>query len=90
MNEWLKRERVDFVNPSLAKENERYRRFNSSHFDLFVKFYSLKENEKYCYKYDRGKQVLYSYSEAALRLIFEEIKKDPEGIIGRLRDEIKK
>ena len=90
MNAWLKRERVDFVNPSLAKENERYRRFNSSHFDLFVKFYSLKENEKYCYKYDRGKQVLYSYSEAALRLIFEEIKKDPEGIIGRLRDEIKK
>ncbi len=85
LNGWLKRDKINFVNPSLAAEDERYHTFNAFHFDLFVKFYSIKAEEKYCYKYDRGKQVLYSYSEAALVLIFEEIKKDPEGIISHLR-----
>lgn len=64
--------------------------FNKNHFDLFVKFYNLKSNPDYCYKYELGKHISYSYSEKALNLIFEEIKKDPEHIIQSLKNNIKK
>lgn len=85
INQWLRKDRIGFVNPSLSPDNEKYHRFNANHFTLFVKFYGIKDNPKFCYKYDRSSQTLYSYSDAALRFIFEEIKKNPEGIIDSLR-----
>lgn len=86
LNAWIKRDRVNFINPTISADDERYHIFNTYHFDLFAKFYSIKDDERYCYKYDRGAQILYSYSEAAMQLIFAEIKKDPEGIIRHLRE----
>ena len=90
INKWIKRDGVNFINPSLSPDDEKYHKFNSNHFTLFVKFYCIKENPKYCYKYDRSTQPIYSYSEAALKLIFEEIKKNPEEIIQSLREQINK
>lgn len=90
INNRIRKENVLFVNPTQPPESEKYRVFNKDHFSLFVKFYSIKGNSKYCYQYDRGKQPLYSYSEAALQFIFSEIKKDPEGIINSLRARLTK
>ena len=50
----------------------------------------VKENPKYCYKYDRSTQTLFTYSEAAIELIVSEIKKDPEHIIQNLKNNIAK
>lgn len=65
-------------------------RFNSYHFNLFVKCYGMKQDERY--SFDRsspnerkaGKHS-YIYSDPAVNLIAEEIAKDPEHIISKLR-----
>lgn len=90
LNRWIGRENINFVNPSKDPSDSKYHVFNTSHFDLFVKFYNIKENPKYCYKYILGTQTLYSYSESAVRMIFEELKKDPEHIIQNLREKVSK
>ena len=90
INNLLKRDNVAFINPSIYVSAEKKYTFNKSHFDLFCKFYNLKANEDYCYKYDAGKNCLYSYSEKTLNLIFEAIKKDPDHIIRDLKNKIKK
>lgn len=85
INRWIKRDHLDFINPSKQPEDERLHIFTSSHFDLIVKFYGVKNEDKYCYKYTNGKQTLYTYSEAALLMIYNEIKKDPENIIKNIK-----
>lgn len=90
INKRLKKEHINFINPSKLPSDEKYNTFNTSHFDLIVKFYQIKENPKYCYKYDRSTQILFTYSEAAIDLIVNEIKKDPEHIIQNLKEQIKK
>lgn len=63
---------------------------NSFGFNLFCKYYSLKENEKYCYVYKAHSQPSYTYSIQAIDFIVEEIKKDPENIIQTLKEKVKK
>ena len=84
------RDSLNFINPAPSAPEDKRHEFNKNHFDLFVKFYNLKSNPDYCYKYELGKHISYSYSEKALNLIFEEIKKDPEHIIQSLKNTIKK
>lgn len=62
--------------------------FTSSDFQLFVKFYGLKTDEKYAYKFNIGDR--YGYSIKIIDFLVEEIKKDPENIIQNLKKEIKK
>lgn len=62
--------------------------FNSYHFNLFCKYYGIKENPKLCYKHDLGNR--YGYSIQTIDFIVEEIKKDPENIIQNLRDLLSK
>lgn len=64
--------------------------FNKYHFDLFVKYYSIKSNEKLCYTNRINNPPTYSYSIQTIDFIVDEIKKDPEHIIRDLRDRLKK
>ncbi len=59
-------------------------------FELFAKVYGIKENEDYCYVHRQYAQPTYTYSTKAIDLIFEEIIKDPENIVERLKRKVKK
>lgn len=50
----------------------------------------MKQNPKYCYEYNRSKAHYFSYSNAALEMIYSEIKKDPEHIIQNLKQSMNK
>lgn len=64
--------------------------FNMHHFNLFTKYYSMKENPRFCYTFKVNASPIYSYSIQAIDFIAEEIKKDPENIIRSLKSRIKK
>lgn len=63
--------------------------FNSYHFDLFNKYFGIKENKKLCFTYRVNTAPTYSYSIQAIDFIVEEIRKDPENIIQSLKDHIR-
>lgn len=54
-------------------------------FGLFAKVYGLKENEKYCYIHKQYAQPSYTYSMQAIELIVDEIIKDLENIVEKLK-----
>lgn len=60
-------------------------KFNSAHFNLFCKYYGIKDNEILCYVTKTFSTPQYSYSLATIELIVDEIKKDPENIIQNLK-----
>ena len=84
----IKKENIPFVNPNNPEGPKNV--FNSKHLDLFLKFYDMKSNQKYCYQYPVGSSQVYAYSDAALNFIFDEIKKNPEHIIQDLKASIAK
>lgn len=90
INGWIRRDKLNFINPSQSVHEDKKNKFNKSMFDLFCKFYGIKDREDMCYQYTRNKVTSNSYSEKALNLVFEEIKKDPEHVIQNLKDAIKK
>lgn len=59
--------------------------FNMYHFNLFCKYYDIKNNKKLCYTYRIQKRPTYSYSMQTIDFIVDEIKKDPENIIQNLK-----
>lgn len=65
-------------------------KFNSYHFNLFCKYFKIKENSKLCYIAKMFSQPQYSYSLQTIDFIIEEIKKDPENIIQNLKTKLKK
>ena len=84
------------VNVRLGKQNITlmYRgaptSFNQFHFNLFCKYYDIKNNRKWCYIIKQFSQPQYSYSIQAIDFIFEEIKKDPSNIIENIKERLKK
>lgn len=88
INKWLKRDKIVFVNPKTRDDNKRHT-FNKACFDVFVKFFDMKNNPKFCYKYDRTSSPTYSYSNAALQFVYEQIKQDPENIMQTLYEKAK-
>lgn len=64
--------------------------FNLYHFNLFTKYYHLKEDQRYCYTHRQYQNPSYTYSLQALDFIVEEIKKDPEHIIQNLKRQLGK
>lgn len=64
--------------------------FNQSHFNLFCKYYNIKENKKLCFVSRMFSQPQYSYSLQTIDFIVEEIKKDPDNIVQNLKNSIKK
>ena len=55
--------------------------FNNFHLNNFMKHFGMKNNSKYCYIQNKDKQPQYTYSQAAVEFIFEELSKDPEHIL---------
>lgn len=87
INQFIQREGLAFVNPvTSARNNE----FNTYHFRLFLNFYDIKSNPEYCYEYTPNKLPMFSYNQKLIDFICEQIKKDPEHIIQRLRENITK
>lgn len=70
------------------KYNGEEKDFNSYHFNLFCKYYSIKENTKLCYQHQLTHT--YGYSIQTIDFIVDEIKKDPENIIQNLKNSLKK
>lgn len=72
------------------KMNETVVKFNNYHFQLFVNYFGLKKDERYCYIHKQFSTPQYSYSQQAIEFIVEEIKKDPEKILTQMKKSIKK
>lgn len=64
--------------------------FTSYHFNLFCKYYGIKENQKLCYVYTVTSSPNYGYSLQAIDFIVTEIEKDPANIIDNIRKWVKK
>ena len=90
LNSFIVKNKLNFINPAISVSEDKKHEFNKTHFDLFSKFYHLKSDIDYCYKYELGKQISYSYSDKAINLIYSEIKKDPEHVIQNLKNNVKK
>lgn len=76
---------IEIIKKRLKKENINLE-FNNYTFTLFCKYFNLKENKKYCYKYNLyPSNPTYSYSQATIDFIITEIKKDPEHIVQNLK-----
>lgn len=88
INKRITHDNLVFVAPT-STDPSRRGLFNKSHFQLFVSFYGMKDNEKYCYKYSHGETMFYSYSMSAVDFIYAQIKDNPEHIIQTLRESIK-
>jgi len=61
------------------------KKFNNHHFSLLVKYFNLKDDEKYCFAYQVQTQPQYSYSQLVIDFLFDEIKKAPETIIDDIK-----
>lgn len=85
LNKWITSENILFKSPS---SSDIPAKFNKNHFQLFCKFYNLKDNPRYTYAYKLNANPNYSYSQRTIDFIKEEIKKDPEHIIQNLKDKL--
>lgn len=63
--------------------------FNFYHFNLFDKYYGIKNNKQFSYEYRIQQQGQWSYSLQLIDFIVEEIKKDPNNIIQNIKKSIK-
>lgn len=89
---------IELVNRNLKRHNvsftykdEQNAKFTKYHFGLFVTCYDMKQEKKYCY--DRSSpeerkngRHSYIYSEQAVTFIVNEIAKDPQHVIQKLKD----
>lgn len=60
-------------------------KFNKYHFSNLIKYFRIKDNQKLCWQYDVGNTSFYRYSLQALEFIVEEIKKDPDNILDKIK-----
>ena len=90
INDKIQEQNLNFINPAHIGNPQKEHIFNKFVFDLFVKFYDLKTDTKYCYCYSRNSIPMYTYSNAVIELIIEQIKKDPEHIVQSLKSKVGK
>ena len=86
---------VEFIRRKLAKEGvtlfvkNEPRRFNNFHFKVFTDFYNMKGDKRYSYDLSLGgEQPSWCYSQQAVDLIVQEIRRDPEHVIDSMRAEL--
>ncbi len=65
-------------------------KFNKYHFQNFVSYFGLKENERMCFTYQISTQPQYSYSQQTIDFIYDEIKKSPNTILDDLKQKLAK
>lgn len=80
----LKRGGIEMLYNGVAKE------FNMYHLQLFLEYYGLKQDTRYCFTYKTQAQPTYSYSQQLIDFIVEEIAKDPTNIIMHMKESTKK
>ena len=79
IRERLSKEKIElFYNGNTVK-------FTSFHFTNFCKHFSIKENGRFCYVHKQFSTPQYSYSLQAVEFIFDELKKDPENILNKIK-----
>lgn len=65
--------------------------FNDFHFRVLVDFYNMKGNDAYSYNLSlHDEQPSWGYSQQAIDLILQEIRRDPEHVIDSMRAELSK
>ena len=86
---------VDFIRRKLGKEGivllvkGEPKEFNTFHFGIFVDFYNMKGNDTYSYNLSLGgEQPSWGYSQQAIDLMLQEIRRDPEHVIDSMRAEL--
>ena len=86
---------VNFIRRKLDKEgivlkvNGEPRDFNKFHFTVFIDFYNMKGNETYSYDLSLGgEQPSWCYSQQAVDLMIQEIRRDPDHVIDSMRAEL--
>ena len=63
--------------------------FNNAHFGIFVDFYMMKGNEAYSYNFSlEGEQERWGYSQQAIDLMLQELRRDPEHVIDSMKAEL--
>lgn len=88
---------TEFIASKLKKENIEIfvsgepKEFNSYHFGVFVDFYNMKNNERFSYDLSLGgENPSWCYSQQAIDLMLQELRRDPIHIIDSMRKEIAK
>ena len=84
--------RLKRLNISLTKDNPNRKNddnINQYQFGLFIDYYELKSNKKYCYIHRVNTYPTYCYSIQTIDLIVDEIKKDPDNIVESLKEKCK-
>lgn len=67
------------------------KKFNTFHFGIFVDFYNMKGNDAYSYNLSLGgEQPSWGYSQQAIDLMLQEIRRDTEHVIDSMRAELAK
>ena len=61
---------------------------NQYHFQNLVRYYGLKNQEKFCFKYEATNS--YTYSQQAVDFLFNEIKNDPDNILHNVKTNLQK
>lgn len=79
---------IEFIKDKLQKLGLSIN-FNKYVFGLFVEYFGLKGNERYHYTYSVGKTDFHSYSQQAIDLIINEIKKDPHSIVDNIKSSLR-
>lgn len=91
INRRLEKSNIKLARPNLQiKKNPSTKNigFNTNDFQLFIKFYDIKQNDKFTYHIKVGNR--FCYSQQLIDFIFNELKKDPEYIILNLKKALKK
>lgn len=98
-NKYIFREKtaISFIRKKLAKYHiqllvkEEPKYFNSHHFRIFVGFYNMKGNDAYTHDFSlKEEQPSWGYSQQAIDLMLQEIRRDPEHIIDSMKNELMK
>ena len=74
---------LEKINNSLSEKLTTY------HFLLFVNYYNLKYQERFCFKLENDSQPRYYYSQQTIDFIVAEYSKDPKNIIENLKKKVK-
>lgn len=72
---------------AIKSKGEKRNIFNKTDLILFIKFYDLKNDKNYSYAHKTdGRKATYSYSPKIVDFIVEHIRKDPTGVIQKLKN----
>ena len=71
---------------SLTYGQNKEAKFTKFHFGNFTKHYGLKNQQQFCYIDTHDKQKRYYYSQKALDFMVEELCKDPDDILTKLKE----